>query len=109
MEERPTQIADHDPQLLSQTDGIEGASRLQRASIRDRNAMAVRLPIVAEPGSAFIYGPSHLQIFSEVLRRKLKAGTTTAYVERRALNRLRLIHLTYKKDAGGNPLPATAF
>src|SRR6266498_4798196 len=27
-------------QLLSQTDGIEGASRLQRASIRDRNSMA---------------------------------------------------------------------
>src|SRR5580765_6049498 len=29
-------------QLLSQTDGIEGASFLQRASIRDRNAMAIR-------------------------------------------------------------------
>src|SRR6266513_3605733 len=54
-------------QLLSQTDGMEGASRLQRPSIRDRNAMAIRLPIVAEPGSAFIYGPSHLQIFSELL------------------------------------------
>jgi CubicO group peptidase (beta-lactamase class C family) len=56
-------------QLLSQTDGIEGASRLQRPSIRDRNAMAIGLPSVAEPGSAFIYGPSHLQIFSELLRR----------------------------------------
>jgi len=96
-------------QLLSQTDGIEGASRLQRASIRDRNAMAVRLALVAEPGSAFIYGPSHLQIFSEVLRRKLKAGTTTAYVERRVLNRLGLSHLNYKRDARGNPLPATGF
>src|SRR5438874_10731861 len=40
-------------QLLNQTDGIEGASRLQRASIRDRNAMAIRLPTVAEPGSTF--------------------------------------------------------
>src|SRR5216117_592850 len=30
-------------ELLNQTDGIEGASRLQRASIRDRNAMAIRL------------------------------------------------------------------
>src|SRR5438874_3343264 len=96
-------------QLLSQTDGIEGASRLQRASIRDRNAMAVRLALVAEPGSAFIYGPSHLQIFSEVLRRKLKAGTTTAYVETRVLNRLGLSHLNYKSDARGNPLPATGF
>jgi len=96
-------------QLLSQTDGIEGASRLQRASIRDRNTMAIRLPIVAEPGSAFIYGPSHLQIFSEALRRKLKGRATTAYVERRVLNRLGLSHLEYKRDARGNPLPATGF
>src|SRR6266446_5803497 len=68
-------------QLLSQTDGIEGASRLQRASMRDRNAMAIRLPTVAEPGSAFIYGPSHLQIFSELLRRKLKGRGTIGYFE----------------------------
>src|SRR5437868_5389721 len=68
-------------QLLNQTDGIEGASRLQRASIRDRNAMAIRLPTVAEPGSVFIYGPSHLQIFSELVRRKLKERGTTAYLE----------------------------
>src|SRR5256886_15860844 len=68
-------------QLLNQTDGIEGASRLQRASIRDRNAMGIRLPTIAGPGSAFIYGPSHLQIFSELLRRKLKSRGTIAYFE----------------------------
>ena len=96
-------------QLLSQTDGIEGASRLQRASIRDRNAMAIRLPLVAEPGSAFIYGPSHLQIFSEVLRRKLNGRATTGYIESRVLNRLGLSHLEYKRDARGNPLLATGF
>src|SRR6201987_1215440 len=49
-------------QLLSQTDGIEGASSLQRPSIQDRNTMAIRLPTLAQPGTAFIYGPSHLQI-----------------------------------------------
>ncbi len=96
-------------QLLSQTDGIEGASRLQRASIRDRNVMAIRLPIVAEPGSAFIYGPSHLQIFSELLRRKLKGRATTAYVEGHVLNRLGIGRLNYKKDSLGNPLLATGF
>jgi CubicO group peptidase (beta-lactamase class C family) len=96
-------------QLLNQTDGVEGASRLQRPSIRDRNAMAIRLPLVAEPGSAFIYGPSHLQIFSELLGRKLKGRTTTAYIEGRVLNRLGLGRLAYKKDARGNPLPATGF
>ncbi len=96
-------------QLLSQTDGIEGASRLQRPSIRDRNAMAIRLPSVAEPGAAFIYGPSHLQIFSELLRRKLGGRTTISYIESRVLNWLGLGRLKYKKDSLGNPLPATGF
>jgi CubicO group peptidase (beta-lactamase class C family) len=96
-------------QLLNQTDGIEGASRLQRASIRDRNAVAIQLPSVAGPGSAFIYGPSHLQIFSELLHRKLDGRATTGYIEARVLNRLGLGWLKYKKDAHGNPLPATGF
>ena len=96
-------------ELLNQTDGIEGASRLQRPSIRDRNAMAIRLSSVAEPGSAFIYGPSHLQIFSKLLRRKLKGRNVIGYFEARVANRLGLSRLNYKKDARGNPLPATGF
>jgi CubicO group peptidase (beta-lactamase class C family) len=104
---RKTQITIR--QLLSQTDGIEGASYLQRASMRDRNALAIKLPMVAESGTAFIYGPSHLQIFSELLRRKLKGHSTIAYIEGHVLNRLGLRHLNYKKDARGNPLPATGF
>ena len=96
-------------QLLSQSDGIEGASRLQRASIRDRNAMATQLPTLAEPGAAFIYGPSHLQIFSELLRRKLRGRSVISYFEAYVSNRLGLHNLKYKKDARGNPLPATGF
>jgi CubicO group peptidase (beta-lactamase class C family) len=95
--------------LLNQTDGIEGASRLQRASVRDRNAMAIRLPAVAEPGSAFIYGPSHLQIFCELLHRKLRGRDPIGYFEQHVSNRLGLRRLNYKKDARGNPLPATGF
>src|SRR6266446_7683104 len=85
-------------QLLNQTDGIEAASRLQRASIRDRNAMAIRLPTVAEPGSAFIYGPSHLQIFSELLRRKLKGRGTIGYFEGHVANRLGLGRLNFRSE-----------
>jgi CubicO group peptidase (beta-lactamase class C family) len=96
-------------QLLSQTDGIEGASSLQRATTRDRNTMAIGLPTLAEPGTAFIYGPSHLQIFSELLRRKLGGRSTIAYFERHVSDRLGLGRLTYKKDGRGNPLPATGF
>src|SRR5213596_2018481 len=96
-------------QLLSQTDGIEAASRLQRPSIRDRNTMAIRLPSIAEPGGAFIYGPSHLQICSELLRRKLKGRSTIAYFERHVSGRIGLHRLNYKKDSLGNPLVATGF
>ena len=96
-------------ELLSQTDGIEAASRLQRPSISNRNAMALELPSLAEPGAAFIYGPSHLQIFCELLRRKLKGRSTIAYFETHVSDRLGLHHLNYKKDRQGNPLPATGF
>jgi CubicO group peptidase (beta-lactamase class C family) len=96
-------------QLLSQIDGIEAASRLQRASIQDRNTMAIQLQAIAEPGAAFIYGPSHIQIFSELLRRKLKGRSTIAYFEGHVSDRLGLPRLNYKKDRRGNPLPATGF
>ena len=96
-------------QLLSQTDGIEGASFLQRSSIRDRNTMAIPLSILAEPGASFIYGPSHLQVFSELLRRKLGGRSTIAYFEGHVSDRLGLGRLNYKKDSLGNPLPATGF
>ena len=96
-------------QLLNQTDGIESASRLQRATVRDRNAMAIQLPLLANPGTAFIYGPSHLQIFSELLRRKLRGRSVISYFEARVANRLGLRGLNFKKDARGNPLPATGF
>ena len=65
--------------------------------------------LVAEPGSAFIYGPSHLQIFSELLRRKLRGGDVISYFEGHVSNRLGLGRLNYKKDARDNPLPATGF
>src|SRR5436305_11641506 len=96
-------------QLLSQADGIEGASRLQRSTVRDRNAKAIGLPSVAEPGSAFIYGPSHLQIFSELLRRRLRGRSVIAYFEAHVAGRLGLRSLNYKKDTRGNPLCATGF
>jgi len=96
-------------QLLNQTDGIEGASFLQRASIRDRNTMAIRFATLAEPRAAFIYGPSHLQIFSELLRRRLRGRSTIAYFEGHVSSRLGIHRLNYKKDGRGNPLPATGF
>jgi CubicO group peptidase (beta-lactamase class C family) len=96
-------------QLLNFTDGIETAVHLHRESIRDRNAMAIHLSIVAAPGSVFTYGPSHLQIFSELLRRKLNGRGTVSYLEEHVLQPLDLSNLEYKKDRRGNPLPASGF
>src|SRR5205085_8725178 len=36
-------------QLLNFTDGIDGASSLHRSSIANRNATAIRLPLLAQP------------------------------------------------------------
>lgn len=96
-------------QLLNQTDGIEPLPHLHSDSIRDRNAVAVQLPIVAAPGSAFAYGPSHLQIFNEVLRRKLHGRSTISYIQENVLSPLGLTSLEFKKDGRGNPLPASGF
>jgi CubicO group peptidase (beta-lactamase class C family) len=96
-------------QLLNQTDGIEPAPHLHSQSIRDRNSAATRLPNVAEPGTVFAYGPSHLQIFTELLRRKLNGRSTISYIEENVLSPLGLTNLEYKKDGRGNPLPASGF
>jgi CubicO group peptidase (beta-lactamase class C family) len=96
-------------QLLNATDGMDGAPYLHRDSIRDRNALALRLSILTEPGTRFIYGPSHLQVFSELLRRKLNGRATTSYLEQHVLAPLGIGNLVYKKDGRGNPLLATGF
>ena len=96
-------------QLLNFTDGIEGAPHLHRDSIADRNAMALRVPVVAARGSAFIYGPSHLQIFGELLGRKLNGRSTFSYLQEHVLGPLGISHIEYKQDAKGNPLFASGF
>ncbi len=96
-------------QLLNFTDGIEGAPHLHRASIPDRDARAIRLASVAEPGAAFTYGPSHLQIFVELLRRKLGGRSPISYLQKNVLNPLGLHSLDFKQDKRGNPLAASGF
>ena len=47
--------------------------------------------------------------FRELLRRKLRGRNVISYFEAHVANRLGLRDLKYKKDAHGNPLPATGF
>jgi len=96
-------------ELLNQTDGIDPWPHLHRSSIRDRNIVAIQLPSVAPPGAVFAYGPSHLQIFSELLRRKLNGRSTISYIQGNVLSPLGLANLEFKRDARGDPLPASGF
>jgi CubicO group peptidase (beta-lactamase class C family) len=96
-------------QLLNQTDGVEPSPHLHSETIRDRNLVAIQLPLVASPGFAFAYGPSHLQIFNELLRRKLNGKSTISYIQENVLSPLGLTSLEFKKDGLGNPLPASGF
>jgi len=96
-------------QLLNFTDGIEPAPQLHRESVRDRDAAAIRLTSIAPPGRVFTYGPSHLQIFAELLRRKLNGRSTISFLNEHVLSPLGLSDLEFKKDRRGNPLPASGF
>ncbi len=98
-------------ELLNFTDGIAPGFILHGDSISDRNTYAISLPVVARERSAFIYGPSHLQILCEVLRRKLerRRGTPYGYLQSRVLDPLDLGDVRHIEDREGNPLMATGF
>lgn len=96
-------------QLLDFSCGLAPGFGLQVNEYGDRDQAALRLPMVAEPGRAFIYGPSPLQVFHEVLKEKLGKESPTHYLERRVLRRLRLGPQRYLRDRAGNPLLAAGF
>ncbi len=58
-------------QLLDFSCGLEPGFRLHADDPGNRDVIAIGLPMVAEPGRAFIYGPSSLQVFHAVLKAKL--------------------------------------
>ncbi len=95
--------------LLDFSCGLEPGFRLHKDDSEDRDAIAVRLPMVAEPGASFIYGPSSLQVFHAILKAKLKGESPRAYLERRVLRRLGLGRQRYLEDRAGNPLLAAGW
>jgi CubicO group peptidase (beta-lactamase class C family) len=64
-------------ELLSFSSGLEATNSLHGDGFENRDAIAVHAPLVAQPGAAFIYGPAALQVFHEVLKRKLAARGET--------------------------------
>jgi CubicO group peptidase (beta-lactamase class C family) len=96
-------------QLLNFDCGLEPKDSLQESQRGDRDEIAVHAAMVAEPGSAFIYGPSPLQVFHRVLKEKLRGEPPTRFLERRVLHRLGLGSQRYLEDQAGNPLLASGF
>jgi CubicO group peptidase (beta-lactamase class C family) len=97
--------------LLNFTAGIEPVFALHGKTIADRNGYSIRRPAVEGPGQSFMYGPSQLQVFSEVLRRKLlrRHLTPRLYLTRRILRPLGIGDVDFREDAEGNPLLASGF
>ncbi len=97
-------------ELLNFTSGLDAEFPLHR-DLPDRNAVALRVPIVAKSGQSFIYGPAALQVFSEILKRKLasRGVTPVHFLERKVLRPLGLGTQNYKFDRLGNPLLASGF
>jgi CubicO group peptidase (beta-lactamase class C family) len=96
-------------QLLNFTAGIDPGFHLHSDDVPDRDGYALDLPQVAPPGGSFIYGPGQIQVFCEVLRRKLAGRgreTPWHYLDRRVLHPLGIPSVPHKKDAKGNPLLA---
>ena len=96
-------------QLLDFSAGLEPGFRLHADDPGDRDAIALRLPMVAEPGAAFVYGPSALQVFHAVLKAKLRDRPPRAYLERRVLRKMGLGPQRYLLDRAGNPLLAAGW
>jgi CubicO group peptidase (beta-lactamase class C family) len=98
-------------QLLSFSSGLNDANTLHGDNWDDRDRYAIRQPLVGTPGRSFIYGPAALQVFHEVLKRKLASRneTPTHYLERRVLRPIGLGSQRYLADSSGNPLLAAGF
>lgn len=96
-------------QLLDFSSGLTPAFSLQDEDAGNRDTIAIKLPLVANPGTAFIYGPGALQVFHEVLKKKLSQQSPTRYLERRVLRRLGLGPQRYLADHAGNPLLAAGW
>ncbi len=93
--------------LLDQTSGLAtGYNTIYARGVRDKNRLAISLPLVAEPGTRFAYAPGNYELLEEILRRKLSARRTDplTYLSAKILVPLG-IHAVeeWRRDRKGNP------
>lgn len=95
--------------LLDFTSGLSPMPELHGNDFPDRTAAALKARSLASPGNAFFYGPASLQVFHEVLARKLKKKSPTRFLEREVLSPLGLGSQRYLPDGKGVPLLAAGW
>jgi CubicO group peptidase (beta-lactamase class C family) len=98
-------------QLLDFSSGLEPLFDLHENEYNDRTSSALKASLVGTTGKSFIYGPAALQVYHELLARKLreKKLTPTRYLERKVLSPLDLASQRYLLDQKGAPLLAAGF
>jgi CubicO group peptidase (beta-lactamase class C family) len=98
-------------QLLTLTSGIS-SGKLGFGNLGSGNlgqvptyAQAIRAPLTASPGKTFQYGPAPLQIFGELMRRKLlpRKENPLTYLKRKIFDPIELKVGNWQLDADGNP------
>ncbi len=93
-------------QLLHFTSGLEpGVQALRPDRTPNLYERAIALEMVSRPGERFQYGPGHLFVFAEVLRRKLasRGDDPLDYLEERILDPIGLVVAGWERDDAGNP------
>jgi len=92
-------------QLLSHTSGLDPDGDLIYP-YRDQMAAAVRVPLIAAPGSQFHYGAVNYQAFGEILRRKLlpRHESVEDYIKDKVLDPLDIDLDSWVRDNAGNVL-----
>ena len=90
-------------QILSMTDG-----QASKIGFPPSYADAVSTPLTAAPGEKFQYGPTPMQVFGEIMKRKLAAAgqpaDPLAYLDRRILAPLGIRDYEWRNGKDGNPL-----
>lgn len=96
-------------ETLNFTSGLEtGFQEIYGRSSEDKISRAVGLRATRERGQSFLYGPGNMNVFCEVLRRKLKGRGLSYedYLSQKLLRPLGIQVSRWREDAQGNPVPS---
>ena len=99
--------------LLNFTSGLKNIDdKLHSRSMHDQYGASIACPCTRTPGKRFQYGSSHLMVFGELLKRKLKSASTkdkpqpkdfVAYLKDRILKPMDCKFSRWIRDRQGNP------